>query len=139
MSFGIKSFVSFVCSLYFVLIEKRRFGKANMKIVLQLYLVWLFVITVLCFSTTIVRELELLVFLEALRRLSNFSRQKPDLFPRGEGNLKKDYSRFTRIQCSGSGKTCGNLWCKIKLIGRNNSLVNFNCDLKRPIVKLWVI
>jgi hypothetical protein len=48
------------------------------------------------------------------------------------------YTKFTKVQCSATGKTCDNLWCNVKLVARNNTLLNFNCDFKRPLKKFYV-
>lgn len=41
--------------------------------------------------------------------------------------LYKQYTKFTRISCIASNKTCINIYCKIKPISRTDSLLNFGC------------
>jgi hypothetical protein len=48
------------------------------------------------------------------------------------------YAKISRVQCSTSGKTCANFSCKLKPISRNETLMNFNCDLKRNLTETTV-
>jgi hypothetical protein len=48
------------------------------------------------------------------------------------------YAKFTRVQCSSSGKTCINAKCSIILASRTESYISFSCDLLRSISNVKV-
>lgn len=49
------------------------------------------------------------------------------------------YSKITQFFCRGSGQTCDNLKCKIKMTSKTSSKISFNCDLKRSLNELKVV
>lgn len=71
------------------------------------------------------------MIIDIINSLHLFSKQK-----------SKKYAKFKRVQCDSSGKTCKGIFCNVKLVSRNLSLMNFGCKegltriLKRPLVKI---
>lgn len=41
--------------------------------------------------------------------------------------------KFTKAECSSTGLTCPNVYCKVKAVSRTTSLMNYGCNLKRNL------
>jgi hypothetical protein len=48
------------------------------------------------------------------------------------------YYKFTKVECSSSGKTSNQIFCNVKAISRNQTMLNFGCSLLRPIDNFYV-